>query len=75
MKVNSLKKNSISLKLLTFLIIANFFLIGSNIELTKLDNSSIKFDIFSAALAKEDKKAEKAAKKRQNLLKRQPKKK
>ena len=39
-----------------------FFLIGSNVELTRLDNSFIKFDIFPVALAKEDKKAEKAAK-------------
>ena len=63
MKVNSIKKNLISIKLLTFLIIANFFLIGSNVELTRLGNNFIKFDIFPAALAKEDKKAEKAAKK------------
>lgn len=63
MKANSIKKNLISIKLLTFLIIANFFLIGSNVELTRLGNNFIKFDIFPAALAKEDKKAEKAAKK------------
>src|SRR5210317_831689 len=63
MKSNSIKKNLISIKLLTFLIIANFFLIGSNVELTRLDNSFIKFDIFPVVLAKEDKKAEKAAKK------------
>jgi len=63
MKSHSIKKKLISIKLLTFLIIANFFLIGSNVELTRLDNSFIKFDIFPVVLAKEDKKAEKAAKK------------
>ena len=65
MKVNSIKKGLISIKLLTFLIIAHFFLIGSNVELKRLDNSFIKFDIFPDALAKEDKKAEKEAPKKE----------
>ena len=63
MKVNSIRKSLISIKLLTILIIVNFFLIGSNVELMRLDKSFIKFDIFPVALAKEDKKAEKEAKK------------
>ena len=41
MKVNLIKKSFISIKLLTFLIIANFFLIGSNVELTRLDNDQV----------------------------------
>ena len=63
MKATSIKNTLISIKLVSFLIIANFVLLGSNVELKKLNNSFIKFNIFPAALAKEDKKAEKAAKK------------
>ncbi len=63
MGINSIKKKIISIKLVSFLIIANFFLIGSNLELNRLNNSFTKFDIFPSALAKEDKKAEKASKK------------
>ena len=60
---NSISKNLISLKLLLLLVVTSFFLIGSKIELNQLDIGFVKIDIFPSALAKDDNKAEKAAKK------------